>query len=415
MTAEILCVGTELLLGDIVNTNAAFLAKELANLGIFTYYQTVVGDNPERLSKALKEAFSRVDLVIMTGGLGPTYDDLTKETVAAYFGRKMYMHEESLKHLNCIFQKFNRPMTENNIKQALMPEGAIVFYNDQGTAPGLALEGEGKTAIMMPGPPREMRPMFLSKVVPYLSKLSDVTLVSKNIHFFGIGESALEDQLKTMMTSYTNPTIAPYAKDGEVLLRVTASAKDSETAESMIWPVIDEIRKEAGQYIYGIDVGSLQNALVIALKEQHKTVATAESCTGGYVSKRITEIAGASEVFNCGLCTYSNEMKMKLLSVRKETLEKYGAVSRETAAEMAQGVRRVSGADIGISVTGIAGPDGGTPEKPVGLTYIGVDSDHYKDVLELKLSRGHASERELIRYLASSNALNLALKALKNS
>jgi nicotinamide-nucleotide amidase len=413
MTAEILCVGTELLLGDIVNTNAAFLARELANLGIFTYYQTVVGDNPERLSKALKEAFSRVDIVIMTGGLGPTYDDLTKETVAEYFGRKMQMHEDSLENLVCIFQHFNRPMTENNKKQAMMPEGAIVFHNDQGTAPGLALEGDGKIAIMMPGPPREMKPMFLDRVVPYLSKLSNVTLVSKNIHFFGIGESALEDQLKAIMTSYTNPTIAPYAKDGEVLLRVTASAKDRVTAEKMIIPVIKEIYGEVGKYIYGINVDSLQNALVMALKEKKKTLAVAESCTGGYVAKRITEIPGASEVFGCGVCTYSNEMKTKLLGVNKETLNSFGAVSHETAAEMAQGVRKLSGADIGISVTGIAGPDGGTPEKPVGLTYIGVDSETYKDVLELRLSRGYASEREIIRYIAASHALHLALSALK--
>lgn len=418
MTAEILCVGTELLLGNIVNTNAAFIAQELAAMGIYTYYQTVVGDNPERLKSALEKALERVDAVIMTGGLGPTYDDLTKETVAKHFNRKMYMHEPSLRKIESIFEKFykqnNRKMTENNKKQAMMPEGAIVFDNEQGTAPGLAIEGDGKIVVMLPGPPRELKPMFLTKVVPYISKFSQKTLVSTNIHIFGMGESAVEDRLKQMMTTYENPTIAPYAKEGEVLLRVTASAGNKGIALAMIEPVIKEIQNQIGEYIYGIDVDSIQNALVINLKEKKLKIAVAESCTGGLVSKRITEIPGSSEVFECGLCTYSNEMKTKLLGVKEETLNKHGAVSKETAIEMASGVRKVSGADLGVSITGIAGPDGGTPEKPVGLTYIAVDSDHFRDVLELYLSRGYSSEREFIRYLASSHALNLALKTLKN-
>jgi nicotinamide-nucleotide amidase len=415
MTAEILCVGTELLLGDIVNTNAAYIAKELANLGIFTYYQTVVGDNPERLKQALDIALGRAELVIMTGGLGPTYDDLTKETVAEHFGRDMYMHEPSLDRITAFFKKVDRPMTENNKKQAMMPEGAVVFDNDQGTAPGLAVEGDGKIAIMLPGPPREMQPMFRDRVVPYLARFSENILVSKNIHIFGMGESMVEDRLKDIMTAYTNPTVAPYAKDGEVLLRVTASAKDRDTALGMIGKVIAEIDGRIHDVIYGIDVDSLQNALVLALKAKGLKVATAESCTGGYVAKRITEIPGSSDVFECGVCTYSNEMKTKLLDVCEPILAQYGAVSPITAAEMAKGVRKLSGADIGIGVTGIAGPGGGTAEKPVGLVYVGVDSDAYKEVKELRLSRGHTSERELIRYLASSHTLSLALKAAQKS
>lgn len=413
MNAEILCVGTELLLGDIVNTNAAYLARELAGCGVGCYYQTVVGDNPERLKSAIGLAFSRADIVITTGGLGPTYDDLTKETVANYFGLEMQPHEPSLKAIREFFARIGREMTQNNEKQAFMPEGAIIFPNDRGTAPGLAIEANGKTAIMLPGPPREMTAMFELQVRPFLQSRSGAVFKSHSIHLFGIGESTCEDILREKMQSLTNPTLAPYAKEGEMLLRVTASAESAEKADELMKPVIDEICAMLSDYVYGVDSGTLQNALVCILTEKNLTVAVAESCTGGLISSRITDIAGSSKVFGYGCCVYANEAKTKLLNVSAKTLKRCGAVSAETAVEMARGVRMLSGADIGISTTGIAGPDGGTPEKPVGLVYVGISSEKGDEAHELRLSRGYGGERGFIRTLAANNALAIALKAAR--
>ncbi len=416
MKAEILCVGTELLLGDIVNTNAVYLAKELAKLGINVYHQAVVGDNPERLKASLKEALSRCDLVITTGGLGPTCDDLTKETAAEVLGLPMEENAEELQHIKEYFKKINRTMTDNNRKQALIPKGAVILKNGFGTAPGILAENNGKFLALLPGPPREMRPMFDNELAPILKKYTGKTLVSRTIHIFNVGESAVESKLKDLMNSLENPTLAPYAKDGEVLLRVTASAESTEKGYEMIEPVIEKVRKIIGnEYIYGIDVGNLQTALVKALHEKNLKIATAESITGGLVSKRITEVSGSSEVFECGVCSYSNNIKHSVLGVSQETLDTFTEYSAETALEMAKGVRRISGADIGISTTGIAGPNGGTDEKPVGLVYVAVDSDNYSDVKKLLLSRGFSEERELIRHLASSHALYMGLTAAKKS
>lgn len=413
MNAEILCVGTELLLGGTLNTNATYLSKGLATIGVSVYHHSVVGDNPERLKDSLNLALSRADLVILTGGLGPTYDDLTKEMVAEYFHREMEMHEESLQRITAYFHKTGRTMTENNKKQALMPKGAVVFKNDHGTAPGLAVEENGKMAILLPGPPREMQPMFDEEVIPFLQKRSNVVFVSQNIHIFGMGESMVENILKPLMLESLNPTVAPYAKDGEVMLRVTASAPDEKTAHSMTQPMVDKICGILGDVVYGVDIGDLQTAAVKKLTDLGLKVATAESCTGGFVSKRLTEVPGSSAVFECGVCSYANRIKEQVLGVRHETLEQFGAVSMQTAQEMAKGVRKLSGADIGVSTTGIAGPDGGTDEKPVGLVYVGVDSEWYHDVIELHLSRGRVNERDLIRYLAASHALDQILKACK--
>ncbi|HJB27163.1 MAG TPA: competence/damage-inducible protein A [Firmicutes bacterium] len=413
MNAEILCVGTELLLGGTVNTNATYLSKGLAAIGVSVYHHSVVGDNPQRLKDSLNLALSRADLVILTGGLGPTYDDLTKEMVAEYFHREMQLHEESLQRITEYFHKIGREMTENNKKQALMPKGAVVFQNNHGTAPGLAVEEHGKMAILLPGPPREMQPMFDEEVLPFLQKRSHVVFVSQNIHIFGMGESKVESILKPLMLESLNPTVAPYAKDGEVMLRVTASARDEQTAHAMTKPMVEKICGILGDVVYGVDIGDLQTAAVKKLKELGLKVATSESCTGGFVSKRLTEVPGSSAVFECGVCSYANRIKEQVLGVCKETLEQYGAVSRQTAQEMAQGVRKLAGADIGISTTGIAGPDGGTKEKPVGLVYVGVDSAWYSDVIELHLSRGRVNERDLIRYLAASHALDQILKACK--
>ena len=271
-SAEILCIGTEILMGDIVNTNAAYIAKELAGLGINVYHQSVVGDNPQRLREALELAFSRADIVITTGGLGPTYDDLSKETIAAFFGRELVMDQESLHRIECHFLRQNRPMTENNKKQAMMPQGCIIFPNNNGTAPGCAIEGtgeqQGKTAIMLPGPPREMKPMFEESVKPFLLKDSDTRLVSHTMHFFGIGESMLESLLRDLMEHSLNPTVAPYAKTGEVQLRVTARVQNGEDAEALLQPVMEKIKEQVGGYLYGIDVGDLQTAAVHAAPDR---------------------------------------------------------------------------------------------------------------------------------------------------
>lgn len=411
-SAEILCIGTEILLGNIVNTNSADISQGLAELGVNMYHHTVVGDNPERLREALELAFSRNNIVITTGGLGPTYDDLSKETIAAYFGRKLVRHEPSMKALEAFFSRIGSEMTENNLKQAMMPEGCLVLENHNGTAPGAILEGGGKIAIMLPGPPREMRPMFREQVMPWLAKRSSRILRSHCVYFFGIGESSLEQQLRAEMECMTNPTLAPYAKEGEVMLRVTASASSEDEAEALMAPVIRMLRERFGDLIYGVDVDNLQTAAVELLRTHGLKVSVAESCTGGYLAKRITDIPGSSDVFECGIVSYANGIKAKILGVKEETLAQYGAVSPQTAREMAGGVRALSGADIGVSLTGIAGPGGGSEEKPVGLVYLGISSPWHSEVKELRLSRGYSEQRELIRLLASSHALSLLMKTV---
>ncbi|MBE6610185.1 MAG: competence/damage-inducible protein A [Ruminococcaceae bacterium] len=410
-SAEILCVGTEILIGDIVNTNAAYISAQLALLGIPHYYQAAVGDNPKRLKDAISSALQRSDLLIMSGGLGPTYDDLTKETAAECMGRKLYLDERSLQRIKDIFAFRNRTMTQNNEKQAYIPEGSVIFDNNAGTAPGCAIEDEerGKIIIMLPGPPFEMKRMFAESVVPYLQQFTDVRFVSKNINIFGMGESAVESVLKELMMGAKNPTVAPYCGDGEVRLRVTASGTSDADCEALCDEMIAKIREtEVGNFIYGLDT-TLAEAVVKAYREKGKTLAVAESCTGGLIAKRITDVSGSSEMFGYGAVTYANEAKNKLLGVRWETLEAYGAVSEQTAMEMAAGVRALSGADVGIATTGIAGPGGGTDTKPVGLVYMGVASE--KGVRALKFNFN--GDRDRVRILASGNALSLALNEIK--
>ncbi|MBE6546210.1 MAG: competence/damage-inducible protein A [Ruminococcaceae bacterium] len=409
-TAEILCVGTELLLGDIVNTNAAYLSARLAELGIHVYRHTVVGDNPERLSRALKAAFEEADLVITSGGLGPTYDDLTKETVAAYFGLPLELHEASLDAIRSYFTRTGRVMTKNNEKQAMMPRGAHVFPNHYGTAPSLAIANEEgtKTAIMLPGPPGELCPIFEEEILPYLKSRRTSVLVSKNIHIFGMGESAVEERLKELMTKATNPTVAPYCKEGEVRLRVTAEGDSEAEASAMCDDMIAQIcRTEVGQYVYGMDVGTLEQAVILFLRSRGLTLACAESCTGGLIAKRITDIAGCSDVFLGGCVTYANEAKIRLLGVREETLARHGAVSEQTAREMARGVRERLGADIGVSATGIAGPGGGSKEKPVGTVYVGISTKDGEQVRRLSLSSMRS--RDYIRIVSAGNAYDMIL------
>ena len=412
--AEILCVGTELLLGDIVNTNATFLSARMAELGIGVYRHTAVGDNPERLSAALRDALDHADLVITSGGLGPTYDDLTKETVAACFGRKMAMHEPSLEAIRAYFQKTGRVMTPNNEKQAMMPEGAIVFPNHFGTAPSLALcdEAHNKTVIMLPGPPGELQNIYYEQVLPYLRTRRDAVLVSHNVHIFGMGESAVETHLRDLMTEAKNPTVAPYCKEGEVRLRVTARAATEQEADAMCERIIARIcDTEVGAYVYGIDVDSLENAVIRRLHERGLTLCTAESCTGGLIAKRLTDVSGASDVFLGGCVTYTNEIKQKLLGVSAETLAAHGAVSAQTAQEMARGARERLGTDIAVSATGLAGPGGGTPECPVGTVYIGISTKNGEEVRRLSLSPMRS--RDYIRKVSVANALDMVLRATK--
>ena len=414
-TAEILCIGTELLLGDIVNTNAAYLSQKLASLGIAVYRQTVVGDNVERLKDALAEALSRADLVITSGGLGPTYDDLTKETVAAYFGKGMHMDESVLSEIERYFTLRYGDlcrMTANNRKQALVPDGATVLKNPNGTAPGIAMEGEdGKTVMMLPGPPREFEPMVDAQVLPYLAKRRGEVFFSRNIHVMGMGESAIENELKELMQTSLNPTVAPYAKDGECRLRITARASDEARAAAMCDEIVEKIRQTAvGKHIYGIDVEKIEKALVRALAEKGLTLSCAESCTGGLIAKRMTDVEGASAVFKGGVVTYTNEMKELLLGVKRETLDAYTAVSEQVAAEMAEGVRTRLGTDIGISATGYAGPGGGDEQDPVGTVYIGISTEKGTRVTRFGFS-GMRS-RAYIRTLAAGNALLLAFKEI---
>ena len=411
MKAEILCVGTELLLGDIVNTNAAYIARELARIGIELYHQTVVGDNQERLKRALNEAFDRADLVVTTGGLGPTFDDVTKETVAAYFGKKMVRNQEAMDRISSYYEKRGIELTDNTKKQADLPEGCIAFQNNHGTAPGLAIEGRGKVVIMLPGPPSEMIPMFDGSAVPYLLQYSGKTIVSSTVHFFGIGESLLESRMHEYMLAHNNPSVAPYAKDGEVQVRLTASARTKEEADAMIRPVVAEICRDYGKYLYGVDVGTMQNALVRELRTKGLTIAVAEGCSGGNVIKRITEVPGSDQVFEMGVVTNTSRAREKLAGVRPETMARYGIYSEETAREMAEGIRRSSGADIGIAITGRTGLESDTVGEELGLVYVAVDSEAYRHVTKVDLAGNRKAQSEFVRYVGSSSALWNGLKA----
>lgn len=370
MIAEVLAVGTELLMGQIANTNAQYISSRLPEAGIGVYYHGVVGDNPQRLRECLDVALHRSDIIIMTGGLGPTQDDLTKETVAQAFGRKLVLHQESLDKLKTFFERVNRPMTENNIKQAYFPENSTIITNNNGTAPGCLIEAEGKVLIMLPGPPSEMKPMFEEFVMPYFKEKLDYKIVSRFLRIFGIGESAMETQLIDMIESQTNPTIAPYAKEGEVTLRITARCAKDASGDELIEPVIEEIKRRLGDAVYSTHDENLDEVAAKLLMKRNITLALAESCTGGIIAGRLTDIPGISGILNRGFVTYSNEAKMENLGVKMETLQSFGAVSKETAEEMAVGARRVSGTHIAVSVTGIAGPGGGTEEKPVGTVFI---------------------------------------------
>ncbi|HOG00328.1 MAG: putative competence-damage inducible protein [Firmicutes bacterium ADurb.Bin248] len=402
MTCELISVGTELLLGNILNTNAQYISQKLADLGVNCYLQTTVGDNPDRLEEAVRRALARADVVILTGGLGPTCDDLTKETVSAALGKKLVLDEDSLAHIRRRFAKMGREMTPNNVKQAEFPEGCAILPNPHGTAPGCIIEHDGKAAILLPGPPNEMEPMFDASVMPYLEKRSGTKLYSRMVRIFGKGESSVEYELRDLMDG-TNPTVAPYALLGEVKLRVTARCRSEREGEKLVAPVIAEIRRRLGAVVYSDEGRELHEVCAELLLGHKKTLAVAESCTGGMLASRLVSVPGSSRWFLEGCVTYANDAKARRLGVSTDTLASCGAVSGQTALEMARGIRRTSGADVGLAITGIAGPDGGTPEKPVGLVYIALASGEVEQVTELRFTGG----RERIRNSACLNALDM--------
>lgn len=409
MKAEILAVGTELLLGDILNTNARFLSRALASLGIDVYFQSVVGDNEARLLSAYEIAFSRAELVVVTGGLGPTDDDLTKETAAKYFGREQYLDAQILDGIRIHFEKLGMTMTENNRKQAFVPDGAAVLPNDRGTAPGLLIEDGGKILILLPGPPFEAEHMFTRYALPYLQEKQAFVFVSRVLRLSGIGESAAEDAIKDILRRQSNPSIAPYAKAGEMIFRITAKAENEAHAAALIAPVADQIYERLSDYIYAEGETTLAQTAVDLLVEKGVTIALAESCTGGLLAAALTDVPGASRVFMEGAVTYSNAAKINRLGVKEETIAQYGAVSEQTAAEMAQGLTAIENVAMGLSITGVAGPGGGTEAKPVGLVYIGLCYQGVTKVKELRM----AGDRQRIRMRTVMTALDLIRKELR--
>lgn len=402
MTVEIICVGTELLLGSIVNTNAAYLAEQCAGLGLSCYYQSVVGDNRERLAELIKTAAARSDILLISGGLGPTQDDLTKETVAEAFGLSLTEDENTRRRIAQYFEKRGMELTDNNWKQAQVPEGCLVLDNENGTAPGMIVKSGECHIVLMPGPPGELCPMFESKVRPYLEKLEPGVILSQTVKIYGVSESLVETKIEDLLAGQKNPTIAPYARLGEVHLRVTAKAADEKEAKKLIKPVVRELKARFGGDVYSTDADTtLEKSVVDLLLAANLTVATAESCTGGMLASRLINVAGISEIYKSGYVTYSNKAKRHMLGVKKATLTKYGAVSEKVAGEMAKGAALFTKSDVAVAVTGIAGPDGGTKEKPVGLVYISCQVCGKLTVKEYRFS----GERRKIRESATACAL----------
>ncbi len=378
LKSSILSVGTELLFGQIVNTNTVFLSRELNLLGIDVMSHHTVGDNPKRLAEMIRQTFAECDIILTTGGLGPTQDDLTKEIVCETMNDTLVLHEATKKWLEEYFQKLGRKMTENNYKQAYFPSRALIFQNDVGTAPGFALEENGKTIICMPGPPREMKHMYEQHIKPFLMEKTGAVIYYKMLRMFGIGEAQLETDLLDLINGQTDPTIATYAKEGECCVRVTSKRDTLEEAAQAVADMIKKVEEKVGQYIFSYNDEEYQEVVGQKLIKQGISLSSAESCTGGMFAQSLTDVSGISAVFDRALVTYSNRAKVEELGVKQETLDRFGAVSEETAVEMAEGLKKVSGSRLCISVTGIAGPDGGTEEKPVGLVYICVILDDKK-------------------------------------
>lgn len=410
-TAELIAVGTELLLGNIANTDAQMLSKELSALGINVFYHTVVGDNPQRLQAAVETARSRADLIITTGGLGPTCDDLTKNVLSQCFGKKLVYNREAALRMEAYFRKLHPEsgkMTENNYQQAYLPEGCVPFQNDWGTAPGCGFESDGIRVVMLPGPPSECGPMFRERAIPFLQDWTDGAIVSRTLRIFGMGESSVEAQLREHMNAMRNPTLAPYAKEGEVELRLTAKATDADAALELMAPAEAALRKRFGDLIYGVDVPSLEHVCLELLKEKGLTVSVAESCTGGLLAQRFTDLPGASSAFKGGVVSYWGQVKHDVLGVPNDLLFQYGAVSAPVARAMAEGVRTLTGSDLALAVTGVAGPDPDDRGNPVGLVYAAIagQGETYVRVIHA------AGSRQRIRYTSASHALDLLRRRL---
>ncbi|WP_110953211.1 competence/damage-inducible protein A [Anaerosinus massiliensis] len=405
MIIEIVTTGTELLLGQIVNTNSAYLAKQLNKLGLDVLYQTTVGDNRQRMTDVLKLALQRADIVITSGGLGPTQGDITKLVTASLFDLEMKLHQPSLDNIEKIFSSRGRQMTENNIRQAMIPDGAFVLDNACGTAPGIVLEHSGKVIINLPGPPHELKDMFMRKVVPYLSKKfgCESVIVSRVLNTFGIGESLLEEKIEDLILNQGNPTLALLARPGEVIVRITAKADTNEKARALIGKVETEIRKRIGQFIFAVDDGDMEEVVGKLLTDKRLTIACAESCTGGLLTSRLTDVSGSSNYVYGSVVSYTNEVKKDELHVKEEVLQEKGAVSEEVAIAMAEGILHKFHTHIGIGITGIAGPEGGSEEKPVGLVYIAITGSLGSRVYKYNFN----GDRKYIKYRTSQAALDI--------
>ncbi len=429
MNCEILCIGTELLHGDIINSNAAYISKSLAKIGIDVHYHSVVGDNPKRMKDAFDLAFSRADVVICTGGLGPTKDDITKEILAEYFNLPMEFDEKSLAHLKMTYGRFRKEMPENNLRQTYFPKGSIILTNNNGTANACivdtltnqnSFEGNdikscnenfdfnGKIGILLPGPPREMMPLMDEQVIPYLSKYSHEVVVGYKVAVMSVGESMAETMIMDLIDNQTNPTIAPYAGDGKMVFRVTAKAESKEKADELIKPVIDELLRRFGVNAFVLETEKIEDMTFKKLIESNLTIATAESCTGGLIASKLVSYSGISKVFKEGFITYSNEAKIRTLGVKKETIDEFSEVSEEVVKEMAEGACKITGADISVATTGIAGPSGATDDKPVGLVYTCV---YYKGTYTV-LKNIYTGNRDGVRERASINAIELVRKSI---
>ena len=408
-TAELIAVGTELLLGNIANTDAQMISQGLSQLGINVYYHTVVGDNPQRVRQAVDIARDRADILITTGGLGPTCDDLTKVAVAQAFGKELVYHEPSAQRIRERFAQRGTPVTENNFQQAMVPEGCTVLDHDWGTAPGVAFQAGGTHVLMLPGPPRECEMMFRYRALPYLQKLSDGVIASRTVKTFGIGESAAEALLRDLMNALHNPTLAPYAKPTGTELRITAHAPTREEALRLIAPVEEQVKAILGDKVIGVDVDSLEEVCFALLKDRGLTVGTAESCTGGLLAKLLTDLPGSSAVFRGGVVSYTNGVKAGLLGVPQDLLDRYGAVSPQVAEAMAQGAKAALGCDIALSTTGVAGPDADDRGNPIGLVYLGLA---WGDQCQVTEFRAGPVERERVRRQAAQTALDLLRRHL---
>lgn len=400
---EIISVGTELLLGHVTNTDARDISEMLSKIGINVKYHTVVGDNPERLRQCVETAKSRADIIITTGGLGPTCDDLTKQILAEAFGLKLIENKAERKGLYD-YIRYGKKFTDNNFTQAMLPEGCTVFHNNCGTAPGCGFEKDGKIVVMIPGPPKECNAMFRESALPYLRKLSEELIVSHSVRIFGLGESSVDDIFAEEMNRMTNPTMAPYAKECDCLLQITAKAKSEAEAEEMIAPVMEHVIKRLGDVVYGVDVECIEESVIKLLREKGVTFSAAESCTGGDVARRFTDMPGASAFFKGGVVTYTNEAKAKLLGIDPALIEENGAVSHEVAKAMAENVRALLGTDIGVGVTGLAGPDGDGVHE-VGTVFVSLAVEGETFVKELHI--GAMRTRSFIRRMAGNHIYDM--------